>query len=171
MDKRKPIIGVVALKDLLERLEYTEETLHVAVLEQAKLFMEASNYRVRKMRERQQAEAEWERVKAVIGLKLRRQKKSGRGGVTERHIMDLVEASQTARAAKKKYQTAAQLEEWSKLLLEAFRMRRDSLKVLASFVYVEDTMRVGHEESRKRMQREKERLRQRLPFGEEEDGS
>lgn len=166
---RKPLVGEVSLEELLERLSFPEEGLQQAVLEQAKLFMEAADFRIAKMRAYQGAKRELDGAKTQISLRLRAKyavPQKGKKALTERHLTDLVEQTQTVKVASAALDKAERLEEWAKLLLEAYRQRRDSLKIMAQFAYVEENFRVGVGD---RMKETRERLKSRLPEKEEEE--
>lgn len=158
------------LKELVARLTFPEESLSVAVLEQAMLFLQASNYRIKKMKMRQQAEAEAEELRAGLSIAYRNkdaqaQKKKS---MTERYLADLLDRSPKMRVAKAKLALAERGEEWSKLLLEAYRQRRDSLKVLASFVFMEDQFRVSKDDAQRKMKQARQRMQTEMGVQEED---
>ena len=61
---------------------------------------------------------------------------------------------------------AKRLEEWAKLLLEAYEHRRGSLKVMAQFAFMEDNFTAGGEVEK--MKRKKDRLERTLPDNEDD---
>lgn len=170
MPNKKILTGEVSLEDLLERLSFSEEGVQYAALDQAKLYMAAATYRVKKMRTRQEAESSLENLRVDFSLRVRAKYK-GQKGVTERYLTDLVEANQSLRGAKERASKAKRGEEWAKLLLEAYEHRRGSLKVLAQFAYMEDNFSGGSQDVVDRMRRKRERLKRGLPEKEDEDFS
>lgn len=155
---RKPLIGQVELEDLLDRLYFPEEEIQQAVLEQAKLFLAAADYRVKKMKARQDAGYALERLRASYSLRIRKKYAAADSRVTEGNIKEMLEGVQEIKSAQESMGTAEALEEWSKLVLEAYRQRRDVLKILAQFAFVEDNMRLGHRDLEK-MKEKQARIR------------
>jgi hypothetical protein len=170
MPNKKLLIGEVSLEDLLERLAFAEEGVQHAALDQAKLYMAAATYRIKKMRSRQEAESALENIRVDLSLRVRAKQK-GQKGVTERYLTDLVEANLSLRSMKEAASKAKRGEEWAKLLLEAYEHRRGSLKVLAQFAYMEDNFSGGGQDVVDRMRRKRERLKRELPDKEDEDFS
>jgi hypothetical protein len=153
---RKPMIGVVEKEDLLERLAFAQEEVEGAALEQAKLFMAAATYRVSKMRVRQEAEMHLDNLRVDYSLKMRLKYK-GQKGWTEKAINEMVERTSDIRTAVAAVAKAKRLEEWAKLLLDAYEHRRSSLKILTQFAFMQDTFS-GQSEVDK-MRRKRDRLR------------
>jgi hypothetical protein len=145
---RKTLVGEVTLEDLLDRLYFPEEEIQQAVLEQAKLFLAAADYRVKKMTARQSAAYALERLRAGYSLQVRKKFQAANAGgkrnVTEGYIKDTLERVEAINSAQEVLGQAESLEEWSKLVLEAYKQRRDVLKILAQFAFVEDNLRLGH---------------------------
>ena len=147
---RKPLIGEVELKDLLERLAFAQEEVQDAALEQAKLFMAAATYRVKKMKKRQEAEAALDDIRTSRSIQLRaKYVASGKKGVTEKYLTDMIDGNAVVREARNLALEARREEEWAKLLLDAYEHRRSSIKILATFAYLEDEFRPGGEEIEK----------------------
>lgn len=149
---KKALIGQVELEDLLDRLYFPEEEIQQAVLEQAKLFLAAADYRVKKMKSRQDSGYALDRLRASYSIRIRKKyaaADTGKRNVTEGHIKEILEGVDEIRTAQEALGTAEALEEWSKLVLEAYRQRRDVLKILAQFAFVEDNMRLGHRDLEK----------------------
>lgn len=167
MEKQKALVGEVSLQDLLDRLSFAEEGLQQAALEQAKLFMAAASYRINRMKDRQEAESKYEDLRVSRSLKLRmKYLTGGKKSVTEKHINDLIDHDQEIRDARDEVLKAKRREEYSKLLLDSYDHRRSSIKVLAQFAYVEDSMKLGESLKDKR-ERLKSALPKRLPEDDE----
>ena len=135
---RRPIIGEVDIHNLLDCLAFTQEEIETAALEQAKLYMAAVTYRIKKMRTRQEAEMRLDNLKVDYSLKMRVRYK-GQKGTTERAIQELVDRVPEIRQAVGDLATAKRLEEFSKGVLDAYEHRRSSIKVLAQFAFMKDT--------------------------------
>jgi len=153
---RKQLIGVVEKEDLLERLAFTQEEVEDAALEQAKLFMAAATYRVDKMRKRQEAEMRADNLRVDYSIKMR-VKFKGQKGMTEGAIKEMVQRVPEIRQAEEELAKTKRMEEYSKLLLDAYEHRRSSLKILTQFAFMHDTFS-GQSEVDK-MKRMRERMR------------
>lgn len=161
---KKLLTGEVDIHQVVERLAFAEEDLQTAALEQARLYMAAATYRVKKMRTRQEAEMSLDNFRVDYGLKLRLKYK-GQKGTTERFINDMLERVPEVRTAVSEVAKAKRMEEWSKLLLDAYEHRRSSLKILSQFIFMQDTFS-GQSET-DRLKARQRALRGRL--SEEED--
>lgn len=115
---------------LIDKLSFAEEALAQALLEQAMLLMEASRYRVRKMRARLAADADFNRMCAEVSLMLRRSEKKR----TEGYIRDVVTASPRIRKAKQLLDEAKVSEEAAKMLLDAYHARGSMAKALVELI-------------------------------------
>ena len=153
---RKPLVGEVDREILLERLAFAQEEVEDAALEQAKLFMAAATYRISKMRVRQEAEMYVDNLRVDYSIKMR-VKYKGQKGTTEGAIKEMVQRVPELRLAESELAKAKRLEEWAKLMLDAYEHRRSSLKVLTQFAFMRDTFSGQNEVDK--MKRTRERLR------------
>lgn len=117
------------LKTVLNSLDFLETDVIQAAVSQPKLFREAARFRVAKMRDVSRAKAQYETIRSDAALKLRRKKETDKG-LTEGAIKDRVDSNPDVLKAHAKLQRAYEAEEFAKLLLEAYRMRRDSLRIV-----------------------------------------
>lgn len=161
---RKPLIGEVNVHELLDRLAFAQEDTEQAALEQAKLYMAAVTYRIKKMRIRQEAEMHEENLRTDYSLRMRFKHK-GQKGITERAIQELTDRVPELRKAAVDAATAKRLEKWAEGLLEAYEHRRSSIKVLAQFAFMQDNFSGQHEVDK--MKSKRERLKREI--GKEED--
>src|SRR5437773_5897073 len=101
---------------LIAQLDFSETNVAGAMLEQAKLLLEASYYRVDKMRKRMRAEAAWNEVLASTALRIRSEAEGG-SRITDKAVGELVENDKQVAAARKGFNEAKAMEEWAKLLI------------------------------------------------------
>jgi hypothetical protein len=164
----KPQSAQEQLNDILNRLDFTEETLPTAVLEQASLYMDAARYRIQKMRKKNAAELAYDTARAKRALNYRRNAASvapGKKSMTETHLNQLLDADQALASLKKALQDAELAEEWSRNLQEAMRMRRDMIEVYARMMGPDSSeMRVKGSDA---LSRAKRSLGDRMPKGEQ----
>src|ERR1700733_10532907 len=122
------------LQELVEKLYFSEEDLHQAVLDQAQLFFTAAGFRIKKMHAKQDAENNYDMLRAEASIRIRKQfEADGKKGVTEGYIKDILEGDGILRTSKEQLAKAERLDKWSELLLESYRQRKDSLKLIAQF--------------------------------------
>jgi hypothetical protein len=129
----------VDLKGLMDKLDFSEEAVIQANREQPGLFLEASRYRVKKMRSRIQSESNLKAEQANASMFLRLKKKSAEKGssFTEGYIRDKVTVHPRVIEAQQVEDNAQVYEEWAKLLLEAYRQRGHAIKTLAEILGAE----------------------------------
>lgn len=165
MDK-KQLVGEVSLTDILDRLSFSEEDTPNAALEQPKLYAAAASYRIKKMRDRQEAELALDELRTTYSLKFRG-KYRGEKGYTEKYLSDLVEHQQAVRDALRKAAETKRNEEWAKHLLDAYEHRRTSLKILTQFAFMGDSFS-GSQREVEKLQNRKDALRRQRMVDDEE---
>lgn len=113
--------------ELVTKLPIIDEDVLTEASRQPLLFLEAARYRVVKMRKRSQATARYEAAKAQVSLLIRR---SGEKK-TEGEVKARIEKNKDLRTLQRELDESYEQEEFSKLLLEAYRQRHSILKILA----------------------------------------
>jgi len=116
--------------ELIHRLAFSQDNVMSAAAEQPVLFFQAAEYRIAIYRKYQSAKQEFGTVKAAVSLSIRQEfadkgEKTTEGAIEARTLLD-----ENVNIAQHALQEAEAEEEASKLMLEAYRMRRDSLKVM-----------------------------------------
>lgn len=125
------------LQSLLDALDLTPETVLKAAGEQPVLFMDAARYRVGRMERRVRAKAVLETGKAECALRMRREAEDNGEKITEGKIGNLIDADAVIITLRANYEDAEVEDEFSKLLLEAFRVRRDCIRVISDLTGAE----------------------------------
>lgn len=151
------------LEDLLARLDFSPEAVVTAAAEQPILFLKAARYRVTRMRNRLQAAMQCEEVRADKAMALRSNARSSGERITEGAIAELLTVSPAVKNAQDVANTATEEEEFAKLLLEAFRHRRDCLKVIGDLTGAERAVRMLHEASTEKLQQSRRALEGKYP--------
>ena len=133
---------------LIAKLALVDENILADAARQPLLFINAARYRVSTMRRRATASAALDAGRASLALRIRA-KKEGDGGkkFTEAALKEKLENHSAVRALRADLDRAYEGEEFSKLILEAYRMRRDAIRVIAESQNIEG-MRGGHEVER-----------------------
>lgn len=122
----------VDLEKLIKELRISEDDIERAALKQPKLYLEASRYRVNKLRVRSARFAKLEVAKAELGIKLRRQSHSSKEKkLTEAALNEIVVSNPKYRLLRKKLERAFAEEEFAKSLQESYRQRKDAIRIIA----------------------------------------
>jgi hypothetical protein len=125
--------------ELISKLQIVEESAVHAAAEQPMLFIKAARARVQTMRTLMTAESRFEQIGAELAQDFRRSgEKTTEAGIKERLAIhpDIIEAEKLVRHA------SAQ-EELSKLLVEAYKHRRDAIRVIAEANIVEGNSQIN----------------------------
>lgn len=163
--KPAPTRFVPSIPKLLKALDFTPETIAQAATEQPGLFMVAAEYRVDKLRARATAAVAHERIRAEQSLKLRAEARESGEKLTEAGIQDHLAVNRYAQEAAGSLAAAEESEEFAKLLLEAYRMRRDCLRVVAELVGVEVAMQKAVEAGAQQLAKLRPKLQEKWPGG------
>lgn len=163
------------LPGLIKRLAFVPENVLEEAAEQPGLFYEVSKIRVAKMRKKSLATAEYEAHKASMALRLRAKASTSGERTTEHSLAERVGTMTSTMALREAMDVADAEETLLKLLLEAYRMRRDGIRVIAdSKIYREvnedsETNRIQRKLAEKARRLEDQRQRLQGSEQEEED--
>lgn len=136
-DVERIITRPVIVDDLVNGLSFSDEEVVDAAKSQPTLFLHASRLRIQTMRNRVTAEAKLKAAEADRAGKFRLRGKEAGERITEGQVKERLARIPEIIALTKAVTDAEEYEEWSKLLLEAYRMRRDALKVVADMLGAE----------------------------------
>ena len=120
----------VDIRQVLAKMEFRAEGLEQAALEQASLFLRAGVARVQAMRRANAAKANQKLNRALIDAEVRVRLTATGAKVTEDKVDAEVTRDTKYQAFTRAVDKAEEEEEYLKIVLEAFRMRRDSLRVI-----------------------------------------
>ncbi len=158
----------VDLKKLVDAMDFSEEEIHGALLNQSKLFLEASYYRVEKMKVRMKAEADMNQKQTEVSTQVRAQTEVK---ITENYVSEQTALHQDVIAAKQVYDKARTLEEFAKLLMGSFEMRGSMLKACVQLYGAQMAKESGlfqAELDRMGTDKLKEKVRSRFPSQQDE---
>lgn len=127
-------------QDLLIGLAFAPEGVVMAATEQPKLFLAAAEYRMSRYRERSQFEMALKKAEAEYSIELRHNAKASGERVTEGHIAEQVLVNKLLASRRETLAEVEEREEFAKLLLEAYRMRRECLRIVSDLVGAEIAM-------------------------------
>ncbi len=123
----------MSVKELVKRLAYTEESVMLAGQDQATLFKLAADHRIAAYRVLQHAQNEFDRVQAATELAYRAEAVALGEKMTDSIAEAKVASNTKIVELQQKLSDAKTEDESMKLLLEAYRQRRDSLEVVAQW--------------------------------------
>jgi hypothetical protein len=118
-------------KELISKLPIVQENILAEAAIQPQLFMSAAEYRILKMQKVSQTGIELEAAKAKIALKIRATKDDQGKKPTEGYVAQRTEAQSSIKQKRLEYEQARTEDEFAKLILEAYRHRRDAIRIIA----------------------------------------
>jgi hypothetical protein len=151
----------VTSKELIDRLPILDENIFAEAAGMAGLFMEAARFRVQAMRRRSAAVLARDQHMANISLRIRAIRDARGTKTTESYIEHKVEIQPKTMELRSEVEKAFALEEFAKLLLRAYAMRKDAIEIIAQAQIYEGGREVALEEKqeqRKRLSKQARRL-------------
>ncbi len=158
----------VSLDALLEGLDFSDSLVIAAAIEQGKLYAKASTYRIKLWRRRASIKTLLKSTEIVTRQRLRKEALKKGEKLTIPALADMVHEDSEVKRLSKKLDNLESQEEWAKLLLGAYQMRKDSLRIVSDMVRLEETIgkvRVGDVSSLEDIQKVKAKLRNKYPGG------
>lgn len=119
---------MVKAAKLISRLAVVDENILYENAMMPMLFVDAARYRVQKMRERSEIELTLETYVAMYGLQVRRTAVKA----TEGYIKSRIHRRKKYKALSLALIQAQAREEFSKLLIQAYHMRKTGLEIIAN---------------------------------------
>jgi hypothetical protein len=117
--------------ELLDSIGFSPDNVVGAAAGQTGLFVKAINYRLACLQDKTRQDMDCKRISAEQELKIRKEAKANDEKLTESHIKSLLLVNKTVVASETQLAQAEAYDEYSKLVIEAFRMRRDCLKIVS----------------------------------------
>ncbi len=127
----------VDLDTLVKSLDFIDEEVADAAKRQPAFLLVAGIYRVRKMRKKQRREAKLKLYRAQKAKQIRTDLSELGQRVTDKQVEERLSRSKTIIELTRLLEEAEQEEEFAKLLLDSWRMRGSSLKIVADLVGAE----------------------------------
>jgi hypothetical protein len=155
------------VKALLANLSFSPENVVQAAVTTPGMFRDAAEYRKLCLFERNQAKMLFEREEATYALKMRKIGRDTGTKVTEGEISAKVAANLRMVPLIQARDRAEENEEFSKLVVDAVRVRRDCLRMISELVREEISIQTAVESNRGKVDDLRSKLRARYP-GEEE---
>ncbi len=155
----------VDVKKLLAGVEFNPDDVVTAAAMNAVLFVDAVTFRLACMEKRAAAKLAHERVEAETSLATRKFYKDLGEKTTEGNIDATVLLTPAVKAAADALSKADVYDEYSRLIVEVFRMRRDCLRIVDDMTRGELASQGAIEAGADKMRGRREELRKRFPGG------
>jgi len=133
----------------------------------ATLFVDAIEFRRECLEKRATAKLDMERAETEKSLALRREFRSVGDKATEKNLEELTSVSPRVRQKVDAFQKADAADEYSKLVIDAFRMWRDCLRMVTDLTRNEMSAQGALEAGQEKMRAVRQQLRER--FAADED--
>lgn len=153
------------ISDLLARVEFSPDNVVAESASHAMLFMKAINYRMEALRARNKAKAAYENRRAELSLSMRAKAREEGERLTEGNLDDALSGKSVLRKLRATYTEADEFDEYSKLLLELFRMRRDALRIVGDLTTSERGLQKYLEASQVELKGAKNKLEKKYSKG------
>jgi len=148
---------------LLNKVDFEPENVVAVAATNTVLYVDAINYRLecltRKADTTLAAKYAWAEAELVV-----RSAASANGEkITESHVKALLTVDPVVSAAERSKEEAEAYEEWSKLVVKVFEMRRDCLQIVSKWTHEE--MRAGNvtDAAREELKSTRDKARSRFP--------
>ncbi len=157
--------SAINIKKLLEGVEFDPDDVVGTAVKQGVLFTDAIQYRLDCMTAQKRAELAHKRIEAETSLAVRKQYKEAGDKITEDNVKALVLLNSKVRKAADEEATADVYDEYSKLVCEVFRMRRDCLQIVTKMTADEVREQRALQAGSDKMREQRNTLREKFPGG------
>ncbi len=151
------------ITSLLGQIDFSPENVVQAAVVNSVLFTEAVDHRYESLSKRTAAKMLMEQITAGKDLDLRKEARANGYKITERQIEANLTLDPDVAEAQRNFAKAEEMDEYMKLVVEAFRMRRDCLQIVASLVRNEMSAQTAYEAGAEKLTATRKRLREKFP--------
>jgi hypothetical protein len=148
---------------LLDLVPFSPEGVVDAACGNTALYVDAIQYRLRCLERASSAKRTWETACAEKDLRLRQQARTAGDKITEGQIDAKILLDKRIARLAEEHERAETHDEYSKLIVKVFEMRRDMLQTVGMMVSREYPIARMAEQAADRMRRERRKLRERFP--------
>jgi len=153
----------VDIESLLRRIDFSPEDIIQATAENTRMFMQAVDYRMEQVKLRNVAKMRQEEAEAAAELLLRKEARDTGEKLTENHIKTLLLTDSNLNTYRETRNTADEREEYSKLLIDMVRMRRDCLQIIQGMAMTEGSLRRAAESAGAELSKMRSKIQARYP--------
>ena len=155
--------GAQVWDQLLKQVDFSSDNIVTAAAENSRLFLRAVTLRMQCVRESNAAKMGYEEARARLSLKLRAEAEAIGQKTTEKGIEALLLIDPDLITLATLRDRADEMEEYSKLVVEAFRMRRDCLEIIKGLVWDEMSLQRAAELNSGKLAELRARVRNKYP--------
>lgn len=149
--------------DILRRLDFSSEDVVQAAAENTRLFRQAVDYRMEQVKHRNMAKMQLEEAEAAAELLLRADARDTGEKITENHIKAHLLVNPKLHDFREARNHADEQEEYSKLLIDMVKMRRDCLQIIQGLAMTEGSLRRAVESANAELAKMRSKARARYP--------
>ena len=153
----------ISISLLLQSIDFSTDNVVEAAAKNPGLFVQAIEFRFQCLRKRNAAKMAWEKQMAQADLNIRKAARESGEKITERYIEEQVLLDSGVSFLAEQFSAADEMDEYSKLLVEAFRMRRDCLKIVGDLTRDELSLARAAEAGTERLEATRKKLREKFP--------
>lgn len=151
----------VSITALLNKIDFSPDNVVEAAAVNPGLYVRAIEFRLQCLTEKSKHEMNHKRLRAEVELEIRREAKANDEKITEGHISAKLLLNKDVGRAADAAEHAETMDEYSKLVVSAFQMRRDSLRIVADMMKQE--MYAGSANAQAELAETRKKLEQRFP--------
>ncbi len=153
------------MAELLGKVDFEPENVVAAAATNSVLYVDAINYRLQCLTRKSEADMAAKRAYAEAEIVVRTTAKANDEKITEGHVKAILATDEVVTAAEKAREAADLFDEYSKLVVKVFEMRRDCLQIVSKWTHEE--MRLGNitDAAREELSKTRDKLRERFPGG------
>lgn len=153
------------IQELLKKLDFQPQNVLDAAANNPGLFKLAIDFRLECLRRRNQMKMQYEQTSAEKELAIRKEARETRTKITNDEVTALLLVDKVVAASRRQFEAADEMDEYSKLVVEAFRMRRDSLRIVEDLVKDEMGLQRAVEQTAEKVAETRRKLYERFPGG------
>lgn len=155
------------LEEILSGIGFSPENVIYAAAKHPVLFIKAIDYRRARLGERNAAEMLHKKTEAECSLRLRDEARKSDTKITEKGLETSVLLDEEVETAARQLMQAEEMDEYSRLLIEAYRMQRDCLKIVGELARNELSLQLAAEQEVGKMTAMREKVKTRFPASQE----
>ena len=159
----------IDIQALLTKIGLSQETLMQDLLSQSQLLLEASKYKIQKLRRRMEAEEILSQARLDAAQKIRSREDIK---ITEKFVEEEVERGQDVQKARRDYNEAKAMEAWAGFIRDSFSERGSMGKAIVQLIGAEAALDSGFirgELERMGISRLGDKVRKQMPRGGQRD--
>ena len=174
VDAVEPAFGIpqrerlLSVRELLVKIDFSPDNVVQAAAENSVLFSDAIDHRVKALEAKAAAKMSLESVQAEFDVEMRRTARELDEKITEKQIESAKLLDEVVNQHMTALVRAETMDEYMRLLLEAYRMRRDCLQIVAGLVRSDLSLQNANEVVAEKMAAIRQKMREKFPGRNEE---